>query len=102
MKLKRTVRLTRGPLPRTALELLRLLGLNFTCKTRSAANRDGFWLREEHRLHDILWDARKLWLKLMKKYHPDKGGNNRIAERLNVIWSRLKSIFARKGITLNA
>ena len=89
------------------MRALAILGLSYykpkVNRSVPCAKRcESFWLRHEHELHEILHDAWQAWRRLMQKVHPDRGGDARACARLNAVWQRVKTLFARKGITLNA
>lgn len=101
-------RLDRPPtgLPRQIVGLLEELGLDHRQghngrRKPNGGCRDGFWLRNEGRLHFILADAKAAHRRAIKAAHPDRaGGNTRQAAHLNRVWTRIQTLFRRKGITL--
>lgn len=99
MKLQRTKLQLDKRLPRSAIELIRVLGFRPT-NERRRMQRDGFWLRNGHQLHAILWECNQLYRSKMKRLHPDRGGDPEDCVRLGIIWRRLRRIFQRNGITL--
>lgn len=78
--------------PRHAGMLLRLIGVQ--------VNADHLWERGSVELHCILKDAKDSWRARAKRAHPDNGGTHDESARLNVIWSRLETVFEKHGVKL--
>lgn len=73
--------------------LLKYLGVAYS-------QRRNFWLRNEHQLPEILVDAKQAHRRLVRIYHPDKGGDVKVCAFLNAVFQRIKLLFSRKGIQL--
>ena len=57
----------------------------------------GFWLREGHRLEEILYDVRILYRNRAKQIHSDVTGDNDDAIKyLNLVYQRIKKSINRK------
>jgi len=53
----------------------------------------------EWELKDWFDTAHQLYIKMVRMLHPDKGGLSEACSRLNELWSRIKILFQRKGVS---
>lgn len=53
----------------------------------------------EWELSDLFNAAHALYRKMMAVLHPDAGSNNKFCSWLTELWTRIKQLFKRKGIT---
>ncbi len=59
-----------------------------------------FWVKHTGRLDAMHYDARKSYLAMARRLHPDSGGSISDAERLakiNAAWDRLEGAFRKHG-----
>lgn len=65
-----------------------------------AWRRRGFWQTYEGRLDVLHFEARKGYMAMVRRLHPDTGGSQADAERLaqvNAAWARLEDAFRKHG-----
>jgi len=85
--------------PYQITEALKVFGLRYR-RSRHYSQRTGFWLAQEHQLHEILFDVKVAYKRLMKRVHPDKGGCPKLCAYVNAVYDRIKLLYKRKGIQL--
>lgn len=98
---------------RQVLQLLKQLGLDYERKQhdgdytlydplrgRKRGCAQSFWLRHEADLPYILKEAHDRYRELMKKVHPDVGGDQKVAASVNMAYQRIEHLFRKKGVVL--
>jgi hypothetical protein len=90
--------------PRQITGLLAELGLNYRRRSNQVNRFNGvsrpryqsFWSYHMNDLPAIFETARRHYRRDIKRLHPDAGGRNDDCARLNLIWGRIRKLFAQK------
>lgn len=82
--------------------LLSVLGLPSVRRSnpKPRERRGGFWMRNADRLEIVLRDIYTAYQRTMRRVHPDNGGSHEAAVMVNNAWSKIRRLFAKRGITL--
>ncbi len=59
-----------------------------------------FWNKPEGDLINLLGDARTIYRQSIRMAHPDRGGCHAKAAELNVLWNRVRYLFAKRNLVL--
>lgn len=91
--------ITKGNFQRAKLErLLSFLGVR---RRTTGLDLPAGLLRKlpEGKKWDLYEQAKSNWRAMIWKAHPDRGGNHERAAFLNAVWTRVKELFGRLGIS---
>ena len=67
-------------------------------RTQRGIKRGHIGRYPQNELWDLYDKAKENWKRLMKKHHPDNGGDHGRAAYFNCAWLRAKLLFSRVGI----
>jgi hypothetical protein len=83
-------------------DLLPIVGMSDSVTFARQTGKGSFWNRYADTLEFILRDIRDSYLATIQRTHPDKGGNTVDAAQVIAAWTRIKKLFAQKGVFLSA
>lgn len=75
---------------------------SYQLRKQNKSSAFSLWNHNDWELLDLLHEARGIYLKKIKRLHPDMpGGSHAQAVSLNLAWDGVVRMFSKRGITLN-